>query len=409
MKCPRCGNEVSQEEAFCGQCGAPNTPPANPTEMVSIPSPQSGRLGTQYPGFPFTSAQPQTSHPGPHTPSRTNIPPSSSFISQQKPVQNRQTGFYQDATEAMSVLPGTPEQAYHTGYQQGFPTVSAPGNYPGSGQFSPQTQQAFQAGNYPGPMSPPSQSFPTGQNYDYGAFRTPPPAKRSSASLIVVICVCLVVALLVGVGAAGLFAMRSQPSGQATATAIPSPTATLAPTPSPSPTAAETATPTLPPSPTVVPTAAPDPNFTWCTDTCRANGFLVEYPNGWQMGQAVNAAGVQFTNPAQGDQYASFKAAGPTTGSANDLVNVDLQANFASKPGYTAPTTTSSMTISGETWVTAIAYYLSDTQQKERVEVLASVHQGKGYITELQAPDSQFDAVYAQLFTPMLNRYQFSQ
>jgi hypothetical protein len=133
----------------------------------------------------------------------------------------------------------------------------------------------------------------------------------------------------------------------------------------------------------------------------------VEYPNSWAMGQAVNAAGVQFVNPAQGDQYASFKAPGPTTSSANDLVTGDLQANFASKPGYIAPTATSATTISGETWVTAIAYYQSDTQQKERIEVIATVHQGKAYVTELQAPDSQFDAVNGQYFNPMLSRYQF--
>src|SRR5689334_20378661 len=145
MKCPRCGNEVSQEEAFCGQCGTPNTPPANPTEMINTPPPPGGHPGTQYPGRPFTSARAHTFHPGTQAPSRTNIPPSSSFLPQQNPVPNQQTGFYHDATEAMSAFSGTPDQTYHTGYQQqGFPGASMPGNYAGTGQFSPQTQQAFQ-------------------------------------------------------------------------------------------------------------------------------------------------------------------------------------------------------------------------------------------------------------------------
>ncbi|GHO90866.1 hypothetical protein KSF_009140 [Reticulibacter mediterranei] len=418
MKCPKCGNEVSQEEAFCGQCGAPKTPPANATEMVGTPPP-SGRLGSQYPAGPFTSAQPpHTFHPGTQAPSRTNIPPSSSFISQQNAAPNQQTGFYHDATEAMTAFPGTPDQTYNTAYpqQSGFPGASMPGNYPGSSQFNPQTQQAFQTGNYPGQQIPPSQSFPTGQNYDYGTFgggMPQPPARSSGGSIVVIVCVCLVVALVVGIGAASFFMTRNQAPAStqptATTTAAPSPTASVEATPSPTEAATPTQAPSPTPSPTlaVTPTAVPDANFTWCTDACHAYGFQVEYPNGWAMGQAVNAAGVQFVNPAQGDQYASFKAPGPTTSSANDLVAGDLQTNFASKPGYTAPTATSATTISGETWVTAIAYYLSDAQQKERVEVIATVHQGKAYVIELQAPDSQFDAVNGQFFNPMLSRYQF--
>jgi hypothetical protein len=219
--------------------------------------------------------------------------------------------------------------------------------------------------------------------------------------------------LIAGIGVASFVTTRSQTAlqGEATATAVPSPTATMEATPSPVPTA--TTTPTAEPSPSataspmVSPTAAPDANFSWCAETCQPYGFAVEYPDGWQTGQAVNAAGEQFTNPTQSDQYASFKAPGPTTSSANDLVNNDLQTNFASKPGYTPPASTSSTTISGATWITAIAFYLSDTQQKERVQVFATVYQQKAYIIELQAPDSQFDAVNSQFFNPMISRYQF--
>ncbi len=423
MKCPKCGNEVSQEEAFCGQCGAPKAPSANATEMVSTPPPLSGRLSSQFSAGPFTSAQPpHTFHPGTQAPSRTNMPPTSSFLSQQNAAPNQQTGFYHDATEAMTAFPGTPDQTYNTYPQQtGFPGASMPGNYPGTSQFNPQTQQGFQTGNYPGQQMPPSQSFPTGQNYGtFGGGMPQPPARSSGGSIVVIVCVCLVVALVVGIGAASLLISRNQgstASTQLTATAAtataaaPSPTATVAATPSA--TDATTPTPTQAPSPTpsptlaVTPTVAPDANFTWCTDACHAYGFQVEYPNGWAMGQAINAAGVQFVNPAQGDQYASFKAPGPTTSSANDLVAGDLQTNFAAKTGYTAPTANSSTTISGETWVTAVAYYQSAAQQKERVEVIATVHQGKAYVIELQAPDSQFDAVNGQFFNPMLSRYQF--
>src|SRR6266700_108010 len=236
MKCPRCGNEVSREEAFCGQCGAPNTQPANPTEMMGTPPPYNGHTGTQYPGRPSTSAQPQTFPTGTQAPPHTNIPPASSFLAQQNPAPNQQTGFYQNATEAMSAFSGPPDQTYHTGYQQqGFTGASMAGGYPGTGQFGSQTQHPFQTGNYTGQMPPTQQSFPTGQNYDYGtygAFRTgtPPPPKPSRGPMVAVICVCLVLVLIVGIGVANFIITRNQTASQgtaaATATAATSTTAT---------------------------------------------------------------------------------------------------------------------------------------------------------------------------------------
>jgi hypothetical protein len=59
MKCPRCGNELTPEEAFCGQCGTPTSvpPPVQPTEMVGLPSLRSGLLGPYNATTPFTPAQ----------------------------------------------------------------------------------------------------------------------------------------------------------------------------------------------------------------------------------------------------------------------------------------------------------------------------------------------------------------
>src|SRR5579884_739860 len=197
MRSPRCGNEVSREEAFCGQCGAPNTSQANQTEMYSAPPPHSGHLGTHYPGRPsFTSAQPQTFSAGTQVPPHSNISPSSSFLAQQNPSRNQQTGFYQNATETMSAMPGAPEQTYHPGHsQQGFPGASMPGNYAGTSQFGPQTQQSFQTGHYTGQMPPVQQPFATGQSYEYGAWTTPPP-KASRGPMVAIICVCLVLLLI---------------------------------------------------------------------------------------------------------------------------------------------------------------------------------------------------------------------
>ena len=138
----------------------------------------------------------------------------------------------------------------------------------------------------------------------------------------------------------------------------------------------------------------------------------MEYPKDWQLEPAIAATVIQFIDPAQPNAYAVFKTLGSVADNANDLINNDLQTNFASQPGYIAPKQTSTTTISGETWATAVAYYQgkpgSDgTSTKEHVEIFAIVHQGKGYIIELQAPDAQFDSVNTQSFENMLGRFQF--
>ena len=94
------------------------------------------------------------------------------------------------------------------------------------------------------------------------------------------------------------------------------------------------------------------------------------------------------------------------------MIENDLQTNFASKPGYqvTTPISASTTTtIGGETWTYEIATYQNPDQNNtvEQVEVYATVHQGKAYIIELQAPQNLYDTVNTQYFVPMLNRFQF--
>ena len=114
-------------------------------------------------------------------------------------------------------------------------------------------------------------------------------------------------------------------------------------------------------------------------------------------------------NPAQQDEYAAFKVpVAQANSNASTLVDNDLQSGFSSQPGYIAPTSKSVTTIGGETWTYAVAYYQLNNQ-KERVEVFATVHAGKGYVIELQAADSQFDAVNSQYFQTMIGRFQFLQ
>jgi hypothetical protein len=178
--------------------------------------------------------------------------------------------------------------------------------------------------------------------------------------------------------------------------------------PTATPTPVATATPTPIPSPTVAPTPAPDANFSWCTTACTTNGFIVEFPNGWNQGQTSDKTGVQFLNPSSPDAYAAFKTPGATSSTANALITNDL-ANFTSQPGYTAPTTTDNQTIGGTNWTFAIAHYTINGQV-ERIEVFATVYQGKAYIIELQAAESQFDTTYyPTYFKKMIASFQFQQ
>jgi hypothetical protein len=140
-----------------------------------------------------------------------------------------------------------------------------------------------------------------------------------------------------------------------------------------------------------------------CGQPCTNNGFLVEYPQNWQPVATDNANGIKFSNQ---DQFASFKAPGPTSSTAGDLVMSDLHTNFAFGEGYQPPTSSSTTTIGNETWVTQTVYY-QHNNQRMRVDVYATVHQAKAYIIELQAQDDQFTSIYAQYFATMLGKFQF--
>lgn len=401
MRCPKCGNEVGPDEAFCGQCGTPVSSPVHPTEVVYTPG--TGLLNS-YNGHNVSG---QVGPGSPHAQNSGMLPPPNASL----PAGPRQqTDFYQDATEAMTSLPNSNPPGFQAGYQQG--------NYAGTGQYGgqPQVQQPFPAGGYTqhGGYSqvPP---FVPGQSYGgYGMppHVTPPPQKQSTNAVLVVASVLLALALITLIVFGAIYFTRGHNASKAVitptpvATTAPSPTPT--PMPSPTPTDTPTPTPTPIPSPTAVPTPAPDANFSWCGTSCTANGFSVEYPNGWNQQQG-NGNGVQFLDPTQQNVYANFQVPGAqANANASTLIDSDLQSNYASKQGYVPPTGKQVTTIGGETWTYAIAYYQMDNA-KVRVEVFATVHLGKGYIIELQAPDSQFDALNTQYFEIMIGRFQFVQ
>ena len=398
MKCPNCGNELSPEEVFCGQCGAPNMPPAKPTERVNIPPSRQGLLSGGY--NTVLSPPPGTYQSG-------MLPPPNDQPVVGPPGPQQPGGFYQASTEAISAMSNN-GQNYPTAYPpQGF--AGTP--YPGAEQYGPPVQP-FQTGNYTGTLYPPTQPYLTGQGYGVPPGHTPPPSKQRSNVALIIVCICVALAII-SVGTFGAVYLlhnnsagptqtttntNASPTSVATPTSAPSPSPTLSPTPSPSPT------------PSITPTPMPDPGFTWCDATCTSNGFSVEYPSTWLQQPTSDSTGTQFANSSQPDEFAAFKTPGITTMNAGQLVIADLNHNFSSQPGYMTPTptTSSNATIGGENWTYQIAYYQFNGQT-ERIEVYATLYQGKAYIIELQAPDAQFDTANTQYFESMLGRFQFQQ
>jgi len=230
MRCPKCGNEVSQDEVFCGQCGTPVTLPAGATEMVNTLSPRNGLPGPynanmlnspNYPNVPPMMPQGQGSYPPQMPPSNAYnnatipVPPSGPLAPNQQQSQQlrqpmgpmgpmgpqQQSGFYQDATEAIVSIPQNNSPVYPPGYQQqqqqpGFTGNPGQSGYVGTGGSQYGTQGPYQTPNFPATNYPAS-ATPPGQGYGYSTppRPTPPPKKQASALLVFAI-VCLIVAVI---------------------------------------------------------------------------------------------------------------------------------------------------------------------------------------------------------------------
>ncbi len=397
MKCPQCSNEVSQGEAFCGQCGTPTTP-----SMGNIPATQSEQLPktvqANTPNAPYNTLKAYTPNPRTQAAAQElSNAPAAGEPGNPELRPNQQTGFYHDATEALLLPPG------HGNYPQnrGFGGPQA-GGYPGTGQYSspvtPSTENYSVQPSYPPYVQPPYLGR-VGQNAP-GSYGKPglSSQRQQHSAIIPIICICLAVAVLSTIGLVTFAITKNQPNTAAQKAVAPTATAT------PQPTTAPTAVATVAPTPVV------DPGFIWCDTACASYNFGVEYPEGWTTISPTNASGTEFVNSTEPDMFAAFKSGGTVsaTTTAGDLLSADLQTNYASQSAYIGPLSSQTATISGETWATAVASYQGQTQ-RERVEVYATVHQQQSYIIEFQAPDSEFDSINSSYYTPMLNKYQFLQ
>ena len=433
MNCQRCGNEVQPEEVFCGQCGTATISSASPTNMVNSMLSASEDLSGPYKNASLAPQQIRTPPP-PHTPS-TQTPPHAqtrnlfsptkglfipSHPSQETPesqqgtvgAKQQSTGFYQNATEAIpfSSNDAVADQAGNYS-QQAFPGPQVQKDLPAMGQYRlpvrPPTQ-LFQADQYTLPRSSHPGQVVGGQGHDHARPIIPaiPPQsqKQQSSATVLIVSICLVVALI-SITAVVTLSLRGSSESTANNGSTPS-TAVSQPTSIPT----AVPTPQDTPTPIIAPTPLPDPGFAWCGPNCTNYGFSVEYPASWQLGGAPTNNGIQFTNPAQPDQTATFKAIGPTSGSAGDILNSELQINFINKPGYIPPQTTGVTTLGGETWLATTLYYQSADQQREHVAIYTIVYQSKGYSIEIQAPDpdgQQFTLVYNTYYAAMLSKFSF--
>jgi len=411
MKCPTCGNEITQGEVFCGQCGTPSMAVPPGYHGTNMPSPRSGLLSTgAYSANTAFVPPPNTYQPGTFTPAQTQFPhmPSGALTpSNSEPLAPanpyQQTGFYHDATEAMSPVQHAPSGLL-PGYSQQFSGIADPTRGQIARQAAPVTRP-FQTGNYAGPM-PAQHPFSTGQGYNYGPQgQFPPPPQKQGNQIILIVCIVLVVVLL-GVVSITTVALLNRPDPNKSA-AIPTVVPTIAPTTAPT----VAPTPTSIPTPSPVPTPAADAGFAWCGANCNQYGFTTEFPVAWQGTPIANSQGVQFTNPAMPGVYAAFKTPGPTGDTPANILMNDVQSTFGSQPGYAAPTPppAANATIGGAAWYAIATNYNDSQNQPIHVEVYTTVYQGKAYIIELQAPASndQFDSVKQQFFVNMLVKFQF--
>src|SRR5258708_29559365 len=108
MRCPNCGNEVDQDEAFCGHCGTPVAPQAHATEMVYTP-PRSGQLNLpSSPSAPNNYNTGSLPEPIPTRYNRNMAPSQGGPIapnqSAKRSCGRQQTRVYQAPADAMTVL-----------------------------------------------------------------------------------------------------------------------------------------------------------------------------------------------------------------------------------------------------------------------------------------------------------------
>ena len=173
--------------------------------------------------------------------------------------------------------------------------------------------------------------------------------------------------------------------------------------------------PTPSPTATVKPTPTTLPGFSLYSDS--ADGFGIQYPRTWVLSPL--SPGIQFdddsANPGfevqllvPGADTCPSTSPTATSDDATVWVNCTLSilatkfhGNFEQAPGPTAD-----VQIGNMTWQSGVAF-LGSGQSRVRVQVYATIHEGKPYIINLLAVDSRFSFGMLEFFQPMLQSFKF--
>jgi hypothetical protein len=177
--------------------------------------------------------------------------------------------------------------------------------------------------------------------------------------------------------------------------------------PTATPRPAATATATVFPSPT------PMLGFQVYLD--RSEGFVVQYPLTWiRQSNNPEVAFLDDTNNPRYQVQLDLPGDATSIGLQGDPNNPAVWVNYAMNQlssqfgdGFQQlPGPTPAAVIGGEQWQSSVAL-LSISGVNVRVQVYATVHDGKPYILSLEAADERFDAGRQLYFGPMLGSFQF--
>jgi hypothetical protein len=182
-------------------------------------------------------------------------------------------------------------------------------------------------------------------------------------------------------------------------------------------------TPTVTPAPTatLAPTVTPAPidGFQFYRDP--TNHFVIQYPLNWEVSSDNTSQGIEFcddcTNPGYIVQVNTPSNLGdvgppPNQSSAADWVTYALNglASHLQSGTLTVQGPQQPIVIGGVVWQSGGAVVSDSTGgARFRVQVYATVHEGKPYILVLSTTEDRFTAGTIQFFGPMLQSFEFVQ
>ncbi len=167
---------------------------------------------------------------------------------------------------------------------------------------------------------------------------------------------------------------------------------------------------------TATPSPSPTPRTGFLVYTDSADGFLVQYPQNWAVDSSATPV-IQFSDDSNETGYVmqvALPAPSALPGGGGDPAKADTWVNyelniFAQKYPQNFILLNSGITtreIGGVTWQSG-AGLITNNSSGIRLQVYATVYQGKPYLINLLAAQDRFSAGTQEYFEPMLNSFAF--